>query len=501
MPTTILAADYVLTGPDPELLLPDHAVLVEDGRIAAVDLLTELLQRSPDADVERLDDCLLMPGFVNAHQHGRSLGTLQLGFADDMLESWIALRRRRGAPDPYALAVMAASDMLAHGVTTAIHANTSYGSGNYEAELRAALRGYDEAGLRVVMCVGAQDRALVVYPEEDAAAFMAGLTPELGAALGGDLPQPYAGDLGATVRLMERLRADYEGHPRISFCYGPAGPQWVSDEMLAGLARDAEKRGIGLHMHALESRAQSVACERLFPGGTMRHLDRLGALSPRVSIAHGVWMTPADIEMAAERGATVVRNPGSNLRLRNGIAPLGDFLRQGLRVAIGTDNTALAGDEDLLGELRLAAALARTSQWDVEDRPTTADQFAMLTVNGAIAAQLDFMIGQIQVGACADLVALSLASARQPYADPSVPLLDLVLARTTGRDVQLTMVDGTVVYRAGELQFLDRAAVEAAVRETAEESREPADPTLAELMPELQTKLRRHYSRLTGGGR
>ena len=483
MAAIILAADYVLTGPDPDLLLPDQAVLVEDGRIVAVDLLTELSQRAPDADVERLDDCLLMPGFVNAHQHGRSLGTLQLGYADDILESWIALRRRRGAPDPYALALMAACDMLARGVTTAIHANTSYGSGNYEAELRAALRGYDEAGLRVVMCVGAQDRALVVYPEEQTAGFLAGLSPELSAALSGPQPHPYAGDLAATIRLMERLRSDYEGHPRISFCYGPAGPQWVTDEMLAGLARDAEKKGIGIHMHALESRAQSVACERLFPGGTMRHLDRLGALSSRVSIAHGVWMSPTDIEIAAERGATVVRNPGSNLRLRNGIAPLGDFLRQGLRVAIGTDNTALAGDEDLLGELRLAAALARADRWDVEDRPTTADQLAMLTVNGAVAAQLDFVIGQIQVGACADLVALALTEARRPYCDPAVPLLDLVLARATGRDVRLTMVDGTIVYRGGELQFVDRAEIEAAAHATAEASREPADPALAELMP------------------
>ena len=499
MAQIILAADYVLTGPDPDLLLPDQAVLVEDDRIAAVDLLTELLQRAPEADVERLDDCLLMPGFVNAHQHGRSLSTLQLGFADDLLEGWIALRRRRGAPDPYALALMAACDMLAHGVTTAIHANTSYGSGNYEAELRAALRGYDEAGLRVVMCVGAQDRGLIVYPEADAAGFLAGLSPELSAALGGAPPQPYAGDLAATIKLMDRLRSDFEGHPRISFCYGPAGPQWVSDEMLAGLARDAEKKGIGVHMHALESRAQSVACERLFPGGTMRHLDRLGALSPRVSIAHGVWMTPTDIEIAAERGATVVRNPGSNLRLRNGVAPLGDFLRQGLRVAIGTDNTALHGDEDLLGELRLAAALARANRWDVEDRPTTADQLAMLTVNGAIAAQLDFTIGQIQVGACADLVALSLAGARKPYADPAIPLLDLVLARSTGRDVQLTMVEGTIVYRNGELQFINREEVEAAVRETADGSREPLDPAVAELMPELQSQLRRHYSRLTRG--
>jgi 5-methylthioadenosine/S-adenosylhomocysteine deaminase len=493
----ILAADYVLTGPDPELLLPDQAVLIEDGRIVAVDLLTELLRRAPDADVERLEDCLLMPGFVNAHQHGRALDTLQLGYADDVLERWIAARRGRAALDPYPLALLAAANMLANGVTTAIHANTSYGSGNYEGELRAALRGYDEAGLRVVMCVGAQDRGMIVYPEEDAPAFLAGVSPELGAALAAPRPHPYAGDLAATIGLMDRLRADYEGHPRISFCYGPAGPQWVTDELLAGLVRDAEKKGMGIHMHALESRAQSAACARLFPGGTMRHLDRLGALSPRVSLAHGVWLTPTDIELAAERGATVVRNPGSNLRLRNGIAPLGDFLRQGLRVAIGTDNSALAANEDILGELKLAAALARSSRWDVEDRPTTADLLAMLTVNGAIAAQLDFLIGQIVVGARADLTALSLSRLQQPYADPGVPLLDLLFGRASGADVRLTMVDGVIQYRDGALQALDRADIEARVRASATAAQAPAEAALVALVPELQAQLRRHYAALT----
>src|SRR5260221_5783409 len=201
----ILAADYVLTGPDPELLLPDQAVLVEDGRIVAIDRLTELLQRAPDAAVERLEDCLLMPGFVNAHQHGRALDTLQFGFADDVLEAWIAVRRRRGPPDPYPLALLAAANMLANGVTTAIHANTSYGSGNYEGELRAALRGYDEAGLRVVMCVGAQDRGLLVYPEAAIPGFLAGCSPELRSWLERPRPHPYAGDLAATIALMERL--------------------------------------------------------------------------------------------------------------------------------------------------------------------------------------------------------------------------------------------------------------------------------------------------------
>jgi cytosine/adenosine deaminase-related metal-dependent hydrolase len=340
---------------------------------------------------------------------------------------------------------------------------------------------------------------MLVYPEEDAPAFLASLSPDLREVLERPRPHPYAGDLAQTIALMDRLLADFAGHPRISFCYGPAGPQWVSDEMLAGLARDADRKGIGLHMHALESRAQSIACERLFPGGTMRHLDRLGALSGRVAIAHGVWMTPADIEMAVERDATVVRNPGSNLRLRNGIAPLGEFLRQGLRVAIGTDNTALHDDEDLLSELRLAAGLARNPDWESEDRPTTIDQLSMLTVNGAVAAQLDFLIGRIAMGARADLTALSVGRTTSPYLDPDSHLLDAVLARATGADVRMTMVDGRILFRDGRLPETDLVAIEEAVRRTADETRPPLDPEAADLLPELKARLGHHYADLTRG--
>lgn len=497
---TILAPDYLLTGPDPDLLLPDYAVLVRDERIAAIGPMADLLAEAADARVERLADCVLMAGLVNAHQHGRSLTAIQLGFADEVLELWIAGRRRRGVLDPGPLAQLAALDMLQNGVTCAVHANTALGSGDYEAEIRAALAGYDAAGLRVVMCVGAQDRGFLVYPDHAQTAFLAGLSPGLQEVLARPRPHPYAGDLAATTALMDRLLADFAGHPRISFCYGPAGPQWVSDELMAGLARDAEKKGIGLHMHALESLAQSAVCKQLYPDGTFAHLDRLGALSERTVIAHGVYMSPADIEIAARRGVTVVRNPGSNLRLRNGTAPLGDFLRYGLRVAIGTDNSALHNDEDLLAELRLAAGLARTPDWHIDDRPDVTDQLSMLTVNGARAAQLDGTIGRISVGMRADLAAISLARATAPYLDPDCSPLDLMLARAGGSDIRLAMVDGRILYRDGRLAETDRSAVEERVRTMAEAAAAPTDAEAAELLPELKTGLIQHYQRLTRMG-
>src|SRR6185295_2685203 len=201
--------------------------------------------------------------------------------------------------------------MLAHGVTTTIHANYTYGTGDYEAEVRASLRAYDEAGIRVTMCIGAMDRGFTVYPPHEAC-FLASLPADLSEWLSRPGAQLYAGDAAGTIALMDRLMSDYRDHPRIRLCYGPAGPQWVSDELWRALARDADRRGIGLHLHALESPAQAAAARELYPRGVLAHLADLGAMNSRTTLAHGVWVNDDDIDLIAKTGATVVRNPGCN---------------------------------------------------------------------------------------------------------------------------------------------------------------------------------------------
>src|SRR5690606_25796288 len=107
-----------------------------------------------------------------------------------------------------------------------------------------------------------------------------------------------------------------------------------------------------------ESPAQRLAARELYPGGVFQHLESLGAMTQRTVVAHGVWAEERDMDVLARTGATVVRNPGCNLRMRNGIAPMALYLHKGVRLAIGTDNCSLDDDEDLLAELRLAGVLA-----------------------------------------------------------------------------------------------------------------------------------------------
>jgi cytosine/adenosine deaminase-related metal-dependent hydrolase len=194
----------------------------------------------------------------------------------------------------------------------------------------------------------------------------------------------------------------------------------------------------------------------------------------------------------------VVRNPGCNLRLASGIAPMARYLAAGVRLAIGTDNHALADDEDLLAELRLAGVLAREPGWGAPPAPTTDDLLAMATVNGAVAAQWGGEIGRIAPGCLADLAAFSLKRTREPVLDPDTPLLDAFLARANGADVRLTMVGGRVLYRDG--RFADPSLMEAAETAavaSARAGRRPADPENLGRSLRLHGRLCDHYRGLS----
>jgi len=463
---TLLRPAWVLAEPDSGVLHAGWSVRVEGERIVAAGPHDAVDPGA--AQVVDLPDALLMPGLVNAHQHGRGLSQLQLGYPDAPLEPWIAQRVARGSPDAFALTQLAAAEMLRNGVTTAVHANYSYGSGDYEAEARATLDAYIGIGLRVTFCVGAMDRAPLVYPEEAQPALLESMPPAardyLEARAQGRRP-PYAGDAARTIALMDRLQADYGGHPLVTLAYGPAGPQWVSDDMLAALAQDARARGLGLHMHLLESPVQARVARERYPDGAVLHLERLGVLGPRTVLAHCVHLEPRDIAVMARSGCIAVHNPGSNLRLSNGLAPLAELLQAGVPVAIGTDNCALADTEDLLAEMRLADVLARRDP--ARYRFDAARLLGCLTATGARAAFVEQQVGRIAAGMQADLVAVDLRRVVGPYLDADMPLLDALVQRAQGRDMRLTMVAGRILCRDGVLLAGNAAAIAASAGATA----------------------------------
>ncbi len=476
MTRRLLRAAHLLPGGGAPLQSPG-LLLIEGDRILA------LGPEVADAAAETLDlgGTVLMPGFVNAHQHGRGLPQAAMGYPDDVLEAWVNRRRKRGAPEAYPLVHLAALRMLANGITACLHANWAHG-GDLHDELDATLRAYDEVGIRAAVMIGAADRGALVYPGlVEEAGFLGTLAPPLRALAETLRAQPYPATAEAAAALFDRLAARWGGHDRLSLGFGPTGPQWVSDALFAGLAAVARARGAALHFHLLESPAQARACAALYPEGALRRLASLGALGPFASAAHGVFLTADDMAVMAAHGVTLVANPGSNLRLGNGLPDYAGMRAAGVNVALGGDDCELQDDRDPWAELRLVAAAAS------HGAPLgAAERLAIATENGARALRQG-RIGRLLPGWRADVIALDPAPAAGTWRDPDLPLAQILFARATGREVRMTMVGGRVVYRDGAFPHLGADALtraEAAAIATARAARlHPArDPAAVEAL-------------------
>lgn len=476
------------------VLLPEQAhaatgldVVVRAGRIEAI-----LPRGQGDVPSVALPGQLLMPGAVNAHQHGRGVTNLQYGFRDERLETSLHARMGHGKLDPYWATMLAARRMIASGITGCVQGNVPYGTGDFVGETAKILSAYADSGLRALVCLGALDRAHIVYPHLDEAAFLASLPADLAAAMQARRKTPYAPDAAATIAAMSALLGDWGNHPRLSLGYGPAGPQWLSDEAFAALASDARKRGLMLHYHCLESWTQRAACDRLYPEGCLERMHRLGALHDRVSIAHGVWLDDHDIDVAAQADAALVRCAGSNLNLAVGIAPTTRYAAAGLRVAIGTDGRTIDDSEDIWREARLVAALANGDSWSDPEPIDAAALAKMLTVNGARAAGFSD-VGEMRAGWHADMIAVDLPLLFGTYVDSDLPILDLLAKRMTAECVRMTMVGGRILYRDGIFADpkLARADSEAAVQ--ARRAKATTDPAGRSLSARLRPHLESHY--------
>jgi 5-methylthioadenosine/S-adenosylhomocysteine deaminase len=453
--TKIIKARWIL--PDARAdIISDGATAVDDSYIVGVGTASEIISQYPDAAITDLKNSVIMPGMINAHQHGRGLSQLLLGYPDDSLESWIAARQRHGPPNIYNLTRLAAESMLSNGVTATLHANYSYGSGNFQQELQETIRAYIDAGLRATICIGFQDQGDIVYPGWNEDQFVKMLPQKLQPKKDAAAALKYMPDVDKTIDLLHNMISEYGGQGTIDFAYGPAGPQWVSDSSWKKLAKNASEKDIGIHFHLLESPTQARTCKKLFPDGTLQHLQKLGVFKTRTSCAHAVYISEKELELASEVELTLVTNPGSNMRLFNGRPPIDRFLAHGVNIALGTDNCALSDDEDFLRELRLAQLLSREPGIKAVGA-SARKMLEIATIGGANAAFMDNALGTLQTGAPADLVAIDMSRNLDSTREPKVDITDLIVSRLNGRDVVCTMVAGKILYTA---QTFDEERIE-----------------------------------------
>lgn len=428
-------------------------VLVEDERITQV--AARGVRVTGAEHVIDVRDCLLLPGFVNSHTHSYAMLSRHVGaglpLEPWMVHSWASTIGRTPAETKLS-ALLQALEAVRTGTTALLDH-----LGGDVLTTSAAVEAYNEIGIRAAVAPMISDMALpstVGVPVEEwppatragSPAFTPAAAPEL---------------LGWT----EELHRTWHGRDgRISVFLGPSAPQRCGPGLLARCAALAEKLDTGVHTHLLESRAQAAIPPPPGARSWTDHLKSVGLLSPRLSVAHAVWLDGDDLTDLAEAGVTIVHNPQSNLQLGSGIAELGEWRGHEVPVALGTDGVNCGGSMDMLSSMRLAGILHRPGQADPTGWETAWSVLDLATRGGAQALSLADT-GVLRTGMKADLSVFDLRGSA--FATHEDPLASLVFSSFDHR-ARWVMVDGRLIVDDGVVQTVDESAI---LAEAAEVSR------------------------------
>ena len=165
----------------------------------------------------------------------------------------------------------------------------------------------------------------------------------------------------------------------------------------------------------------------------------------------------------AERGVSVVTNPISNLKLANGVAPIGKFVKAGINVCLGTDGASSNNALNMFRDLGVLTLVHKGIEHDPM-AVTAREGIKMATVNGARAMCLE-NVGEIKTGYKADLVLIDLDRPNmRPVNDPVAALC----YSATGFETDTVIVNGRVTVEKGEMTDVDVAEIYAKVEKICE---------------------------------
>lgn len=473
-----LFASRLMTAPAAVVAERNKSIEIRDGRIEAV----------TDGQRDDAGDRLVMPALANGHDHGRGLRRLAYGALDDALEVWLAASSGLHPPvDPYLMAVNAFARMARSGVTATVHCHMPQRFDQLMEEAKAVCRAARDIGIRIAFVVPMLDRNRLAYGADDAV--LALLDKEDSAQLRERWvkPLPSAAD---QVAMVDAIAAEVESD-QVNVQFGPFGLEWASDDLLGLVADRSAATGRRIHMHCQETRHQRAWVDHTYPDGFIHHLDRLGVLSPRLTLAHCVWLRREEWQLMAERGVTVATNASSNLRLGSGIAPIAAMMDDGVRVAFGVDALSLDDDDDALRELRLTYRLHAGSSFDATDRPAKFLGAAMATAFEVIDNAPDQ--GRIERGAPADLIELDYGLLAADVISARTTEIDLLLGRATRHHITRVIAQGREIVRDGNILGIDEAAVAAELLAQAQSGADDAN-AFVPVVERYQSAVRRFYT-------
>ena len=225
-------------------------------------------------------------------------------------------------------------------------------------------------------------------------------------------------------------------------------------------AKLAREYGVHLHTHLAETQDEEAFCLEKFGYRPLAYMQSVDWVGEDVWFAHCVHINPEEIKIFAQEGCGVAHCPSSNMRLGSGAAPIVDYLNAGVNVGLGVDGSASNDGSHLLAEARQAMLLARlraglmgaSLSSDESTGLFSARQTLEIATRGGAAVLGRNDIGSLEVGNCADFIAINLN--RLEYAGAiHDPLAALVFCQPG--NVDLNVVHGKIIVQDQQLVKID----------------------------------------------
>ncbi len=420
MSDTYITCKYIVSGLKCNQLIRNGAVLIENGKIAAVGKEKDVKKLLSGHDKIDRSNHMAIPSLVNGHTHLPE--TLLRGICDNQkLMTWLndfiwPFELNMSINDAYHGAQLGCLELIESGISGFIDQYF------YAEAIEKAAK---EANIRALLCPSIFDN-----------------TPE-------------SGSLEETWIHVSNLvkNKNHNTDSLVKYGIGPHAPYSVPEEILLKIYDLASKLSLPIHIHLNETKKEVEEAKQLFGMTPIEYMSHLGLTKEKILAAHCVHTTPKEWKIMKDENITVLHNPQSNLKMTSGIAPVYKYLEQGIDVVIGTDGNASNNDLAMLEELTTTAMLQKYLAND----PTVLDNATVLNL-GSIQGLKAMGVEStgISVNSVADLTLLSLEKSHSwPQNDP----LSNVIYSSSSSDVNDLIVNGNFVYLNKEHLTLDKWSI------------------------------------------
>lgn len=424
----LVAGDLVVTMDSARRVLKDGGVYVEGNTIVDVGPSAEIKAKYKPDRIFGGRRRLVMPGFVNAHDHYSGHLIRQLGDDRDLFtwleEMVMPLSIVTKPEDIYIGAKACMAEQIKSGITTVFDDSVVWLPNHISkrASVDDIAKASTELGIRIIEAVGGAD-----HQEE--------------------VSDIFRYDAEAAKKDCSSLFQKYnKADSMVRIWSNASWPPVCTDEMFRAMKQVADEYGTGTYSHVAESLKEVQLMKRRTGKTEIEYLDSIGFLGNNVLFAHAVWLTESDMARLKRNETKISHQPICNQYLASGIAAVPRLMKEGITVGLGIDDGGHA-NEDFFALMKTYCLIHKGVLLDATC--TTAEKaLEMATIDGARALGMDRSIGSLEPGKKADIIVVN--EGRLNYSPHTRPLTALVYGGMA-TDIETTIIDGRVVVDQGNI--------------------------------------------------